>query len=50
MQILVVEDERRMAELLRKTLHEEGHQVILARDRREGFEIARDAPFDVTIF
>lgn len=49
MQILVVEDERRMAELLRKTLHEEGHQVILARDGREGFEIARDSPFDVIV-
>jgi len=49
MQILVVEDERRMAELLQRTLLEEGHQVILARDGREGFEIARDAPFDVIV-
>jgi len=49
MQILVVEDERRMAELLEKTLHEEGHQVIVARDGREGFEIARDSPFDVIV-
>jgi two-component system, OmpR family, response regulator len=49
MQILVVEDERRMAELLEKTLHEEGHQVTLARDGRVGFEIARDSPFDVIV-
>lgn len=49
MQILVVEDEGRMAELLEQTLHEEGHQVVLARDGREGFEIARCSPFDVIV-
>ncbi len=49
MQILVVEDERRMAELLQKTLQEEGHQVIVARDGRQGLEIARGSPFDVIV-
>jgi DNA-binding response OmpR family regulator len=49
MQILVVEDERRMADLLEKTLHEEGHQVVVSRDGREGFEIARNAAFDVIV-
>src|SRR5436305_4441994 len=49
MQILVVEDERRMADLLRRTLKEEGHQVILARDGREGLEIARCSEFDVIV-
>jgi DNA-binding response OmpR family regulator len=49
MQILVVEDEQRMAELLRRTLQEDGHQVILAADGKEGFEIARSSPFDVII-
>jgi len=49
MQILVVEDERRMAELLERTLHEEGHQVVVARDGREGFEIAQCSPFDVIV-
>src|SRR5438128_613566 len=49
MQILVVEDERRMAELLEQALHEEGHQVALARDGREAFEIARCSPFDVIL-
>lgn len=49
MQILVVEDERRMAELLEKTFHEEGHQVVVARDGKEGFEIARCSPFDVIV-
>ena len=49
MQILVVEDERRMAELLERTLHEEGHQVVVARDGREGFEIAQCSTFDVIV-
>src|SRR5579871_3386954 len=49
MQVLVVEDEQRMAELLEKTLTEEGHQVVVARDGREGYEIARSSPFDVIL-
>jgi DNA-binding response OmpR family regulator len=49
MQILVVEDERRMADLLARTLHEEGHQVTVSNDGREGFEIARGAKFDVIV-
>ena len=49
MQILVVEDEMRMAELLRQTLQEEGHQVVVALDGKEGFEIAQCSPFDVII-
>jgi DNA-binding response OmpR family regulator len=48
-QVLVVEDERRMSELLKRTLSEEGHQVVLARDGREGFELARSSPFDVIV-
>jgi DNA-binding response OmpR family regulator len=49
MQILVVEDEQRMAELLERTLQEEGHQVVVARNGRDGFEIARSSPFDVIV-
>jgi len=49
MQILVVEDERRMAELLERTLNEEGHHVVMARDGREAFEIARCSSFDVIL-
>jgi DNA-binding response OmpR family regulator len=49
MQILVVEDEPRMAELLERTFHEEGHQVIVAHTGREGFEYARCSPFDVIV-
>jgi len=48
-QILVVEDERRMAELLQRALHEEGHQVVVARDGREGFEFASASQFDVIV-
>lgn len=49
MQVLVVEDEQKMAELLRRTLEEDGHQVIAAKDGREGFEIASCADFDVIV-
>ena len=38
-----------MAALLERTLQEEGHQVLVARDGREGFEIARCSPFDVIL-
>jgi len=49
MQILVVEDERRMANLLARALGEEGHQVVVAIDGLEGFEIARSAAFDLIV-
>jgi DNA-binding response OmpR family regulator len=49
MQILIAEDERRMAELLRETLREEGHNVVWAKDGREAFEIARSSAFDVIV-
>lgn len=49
MQVLVVEDERRMADLIERTLSEEGHQVVVAYDGRQGFEIARSSPFDVIV-
>ncbi len=49
MQILVVEDEPRMAALLGQTLREEGHQVMVAKDGREGLEIALTTPFDVIV-
>src|ERR1700689_2004595 len=49
MQILVVEDEQRMAELLKRGLTEEGHHVVVARDGTAGFEIASTTPFDVIV-
>jgi DNA-binding response OmpR family regulator len=49
MRILVVEDERRLAELLRQALQEEGHVVTLSFDGREGLAIAQAAGFDLLI-
>jgi DNA-binding response OmpR family regulator len=49
MQVLVVEDERRMAELLRQGLEEEGHSVILAVDGKEGLAMAESHAFDVIV-
>jgi DNA-binding response OmpR family regulator len=49
MRVLVVEDERRMAALLKRGLTEEGHQVFVAYDGLEGFEMARSAEFDILV-
>ncbi len=49
MKLLIVEDEVRMADLLRKGLTEEGHMVTCAVDGAEGCELARDYEFDVII-
>ena len=38
-----------MSALIEQTLQEEGHQVVVANDGREGFEIARAAAFDVIV-
>lgn len=49
MQILVVEDERTMAELLRQGLTEEGHSVRVAVDGQEGLGLAQAYEFDVIV-
>jgi DNA-binding response OmpR family regulator len=49
MKLLIVEDEARMADLLRKGLAEEGHTVTCASDGAEGLELARAYEFDVII-
>jgi DNA-binding response OmpR family regulator len=49
MDLLIVEDERRMVELLRKGLLEEGHTVVCAKDGLEGLEFAKTHSFDVII-
>lgn len=49
MKLLIVEDEARMVDLLRKGLTEEGHTVACATDGAEGFELAKDYEFDVII-
>jgi DNA-binding response OmpR family regulator len=49
MKLLVVEDELRMLELLRRGLSEEGHAVSCAADGSEGLQMVRDHDFDVVI-
>lgn len=49
MQVLVVEDEPRMAELLRQGLEEEGHAVVLAGNGPEGLSLAQAHEFDAII-
>ncbi|MEK7247674.1 MAG: response regulator transcription factor, partial [Chloroflexota bacterium] len=47
MYVLVVEDERRLAQLVRKVLEEEGHTVDLAYDGEEGLQMALGGTHDV---
>ena len=49
MRILVIEDERRMAEVLRQGLVEDGHLVTLAPDGREGLSLAETGGFDLVL-
>ena len=49
MKILIVEDERRMVELLRKGLQEEGHTVVAAFDASDSIGLARTCDFDVIL-
>ncbi len=49
MKLLIVEDEARMADLLRKGLTEEGHMATCASDGVEGLALARSYEFDVII-
>jgi DNA-binding response OmpR family regulator len=44
-----VEDERRMVELLRKGLEEEGHTVVCATDGIEGLRLCRNQEYDVIV-
>ena len=49
MKLLVVEDEPRMLELLRRGLTEEGHNVTCASDGSEGWELVRAYEFDAVV-
>ncbi len=49
MKLLIVEDEKRMVELLQKGLTEEGHTVEYATDGNSGLELATNCEFDVII-
>lgn len=47
--ILVVEDERRLANLVRRALEEEGHVVDVAHDGAEGFDVATATDYDLLV-
>jgi DNA-binding response OmpR family regulator len=49
MRILIVEDERQMAEVLRHGLGEEGHAVDVAQTGPDGLALAESGGFDVII-
>lgn len=49
MQVLIVEDERQMAALLRRALEAENHSVTVAHDGAEGLAIAELHEFDVVV-
>jgi DNA-binding response OmpR family regulator len=49
MNLLLAEDEKRMVELLRKGLEEEGHTVVCATDGVEALELSRAYKFDMII-
>ena len=49
MRVLVVEDEERMASLLRRALEEEGHAVDVARDGPEGVWLATENPYGAVV-
>jgi two-component system response regulator MprA len=49
MRVLIIEDERAMAELLKKGLEEEYHRAALAFDGVQGLELARTYEFDAIV-
>jgi DNA-binding response OmpR family regulator len=49
MQILIVEDEKKMAAVLKKGLEAENHRVTLAYDGRTGLDFAMTSEFDVVV-
>jgi DNA-binding response OmpR family regulator len=49
MNILVVEDNKRIGNILRQGLIEDGHQVVLSQRGDEGRDLLVSAPFDVAV-
>src|SRR5262245_59997585 len=49
MHILVIENERKIADLLRQVLTEEGYHVVVAYDGREGLDLCRLPQFDLLV-
>jgi heavy metal response regulator len=49
MRILVIEDEQRLAEVLRRGLEEHGYAVDVAHDGEEGLQLAELEPYDLVV-
>ena len=49
MRVLIIEDDRRMAALLEQGLREEGSQVTVCHDGREGLSLGLTPDFDVIV-
>lgn len=49
MHVLIVEDEKKMASLLKKGLEEENHSVTLAHDGRTALDMAQGLEFDAIV-
>ncbi len=49
MYILMVEDERRLAQVIRRVLEEEGHTVDTAHDGEDGLVMAMEGSHDVLV-
>jgi two-component system copper resistance phosphate regulon response regulator CusR len=49
MNILVVEDNKRIGNVLRQGLIEDGHQVVLSKRGDEGRDLLMSSPFDVAV-
>ncbi len=49
MHILVIEDERRLANLVRRALQEEGHKVEVSNDGAEGLDMAEATGYDLLV-
>ena len=49
MRVLVAEDERKMAKLLRNALEEQRHSVMVAENGREALDLALNYLFDVLV-
>lgn len=49
MRILVVEDERKLADVLKRGLAEHGHAVDLAHDGETGLQLAEQEPYDLIV-
>jgi len=49
MNILLVEDDRKLARALGTILEEDGHEVALAHDGERGLELGVESPYDAII-